>query len=94
MLFLAGLNANPSGRIDAAVGSTVVLNCTSLVPSISTVWTLPKQSNQMRSGPSLIIGAVTTDDTDTYICSTNDTSYPSGATNSIIVTLIVYFSKL
>lgn len=88
------MNANPSGRIDAVVGSTVVLNCTSLVPSVSTVWILPKQSSQMRSGPSLIIEAVTTDDTDTYICSANDTSYPSGATNDIIVTVIVYFSKL
>ena len=48
----------------------------------------------MRSGPSLIIEAVTTDDTDTYICSINDNSYPAGATNSIIVALIVYFSKL
>ena len=79
------------GRVDVMEGNTVVLNCTSLVPSVPVQWSGPVSL----SNPILTLANIALGVTGLYTCTVAGTGiYPSTLERSFAVLVVVYPCKL
>ena len=86
-----GLNVTPSARVEVAAQTSVTLECISLVPNISVLWTYRQFSS---FDPTLNLSSVSVEDSGFYDCEiASNQEYPENATSFIQVSLFVYPSN-